>query len=150
MGCGALLVACCGCRRSRPDDHRFERGAFAACGIDEGDDIRNGCCLLEHTAHAAIASCRQLDGSAHRGSRQSSTSEDVLYLYADEDFGMRFSANAVTAHLVIRQILTHLAQRRDNIHASAAEERNEWNLHGAEASILATVIQAGVHCQFVT
>src|SRR6478672_5390501 len=149
MGRGALLVIWCICWRIRPNNHWFERGTLAVCSIDKRNLIRNGCRLLEHTANAAIASRREFDSSAHRGGRQRGAGEDVLDLYADKDFRMGVGANAMTAHLVVRHVLAHLAQHGDNVHAGAAEERNEWYFHRAETSILATIIQTGVHRQFV-
>src|SRR5690349_8468620 len=107
MSNGMLLDACCGSWRMRPNNHRFEHGTLAACSIDKRNLIRNGRCLLEHAANAAIASCRQLDSSAHRGGRQRAAGDDMLDLYADEDFGMSVSAYAVAAHFIVRHILAH-------------------------------------------
>src|SRR5690242_7000831 len=89
MGCGALLVVRYGWCHRWPDDHRFERGALTARGIDERDLVCNGRRLLEHTANAAITSRRKLVRPSHRGCRQRRAGEDMLNLDRDEDFGMR-------------------------------------------------------------
>src|SRR5260370_16594240 len=66
-------------------------------------------------------------------------SDDVLHGDLGEDTRMLLGPRAVYVNLVPTDLLTHLAQYRDDIHAGAARQRHQQQLHRRGAAILAAL-----------
>src|SRR3954453_7065404 len=123
--------------------------AYVLPSLDDArrvDDLRR---LSEHRADAAIARARQLQRAIYCRLLDTMPREGVLDRNLHEYLRMRLGAHAARAHGIASHLLPLLFENGDDVHADAAEQGHQRQLHRAESSVLPAIRLAHVNGQRV-